>query len=204
MQQPYPSLSNNYAFPAHWFLAQLNKPAFIEPADPADMSPILRSVCVTDGTVTRLLSAYYLDDVDVRICHQDRHTANQSTEPFNWLLSEPNDIILKRSVQLVGKTGRVYAHAFSHCNISALPTRITDSLEESLQNIGQALLKYLPDNNRQLLWYGWMSTEKTSQYMPGFKSFSDSQKYLCRSYLVRQNQKPLMQIIEAFPENMPE
>lgn len=98
------------------------------PADAADVAfeslpPILRVLLTTDGIVTDVLAAWFLEDVE-------------AAEP---MMREDGASVLRR-VMLTGRaSGRCFAHAVSALRMDVLPPDTRDALRASPRGIGQAL-----------------------------------------------------------------
>src|SRR5689334_25342294 len=84
---------------------------FEHSADFPSLSPILRGLLVTDGTVTRTLEAYFGEAIGVDVLgHAERITE----VPYPQIDIAAGDRVLHRYVRLVGRTTRkVYAVAES-------------------------------------------------------------------------------------------
>jgi chorismate-pyruvate lyase len=76
---------------------------FEHSADFPSLSPILRVLLVTDGTVTRTLEAYFGEAIDVDVLE---HAERASESPYPQIDIAVGDRILHRYVRLVGRSTR--------------------------------------------------------------------------------------------------
>src|SRR5688572_654122 len=77
----------------------------------ASLAPFLRTLLVTDGTVTKSLEAYYWEPIQVEMVAQSLVAAEAN---IRWLDVAVGDDVLGRRVNLRGTmTNTIYARAFS-------------------------------------------------------------------------------------------
>jgi chorismate-pyruvate lyase len=94
--------------PAKNFLSLEQLPFF------SRLDPMVRVMLVSDGNLTNMLQAYFLEEVDLRLVRQ--HLSNNASD------FETNGTFLKRQVVLCGKnTLRPYVYAESTLALNHLP-----------------------------------------------------------------------------------
>lgn len=105
--------------------------------DVASLPPILRTLLVTDGTVTKVLEAFFWEPVNVTAVQQHIETATAPIADLGITTGEP---YIRRDVELRGeKSGNTYVHAHSLIRMQALPTDINNELIAGRIGIGQLL-----------------------------------------------------------------
>lgn len=105
--------------------------------DVASLPPILRTLLVTDGTVTKVLEAFFWEPVNVTAVQQHVETAST---PITDLGIASGESYIQRDVELRGeKSGNIYVHAHSLIRIQTLPADINNELIAGRIGIGQLL-----------------------------------------------------------------
>lgn len=85
----------------------------------ADLPPFLRALLVTDGTVTKILEAYFWEPVSVDTLEQ---RFEEAEAPIPWIGLNAGDRCLIRDAQLRGlHSGRAFAEAFSVIRTHLIP-----------------------------------------------------------------------------------
>jgi chorismate-pyruvate lyase len=101
----------------------LHRPARGENVVFEALPPILRVLLTTDGTVTDVLAAWFLEEV----------------EAIDAEMAEEGEIVLRRVVLAGRGSGLRYVHAVSELRMDVLPREIRSALAASPRGIGQAL-----------------------------------------------------------------
>lgn len=124
--------------------------ALAELGDGHHLSPACRAVMVSDGTLTRLLSAVYLENI-VTECEVNDE-ARPDFEARRWL--QIDDVTcLRRRVSLVGgMSGRTYVRAQSYLYAPRLPEFFVTELSRPGASLGAQLLSSRIDHRRELIW----------------------------------------------------
>ncbi len=105
-----------------------------EGLDLAGLPPFLRALLVTDGTVTKILEAYFWEPVAVHTLTQDLAIAERDVP---WLDVAGGAQVLVRQAQLRGTdSGRVYADAFSVIRTERIPPAFRQRLIDREIGIG--------------------------------------------------------------------
>jgi chorismate-pyruvate lyase len=124
--------------------------ALAELADGRYLSPACRAVMVSDGTLTRLLSAVYLEDIVTDCAVNDE--ARPDDEARRWL--QIDDVACQhRVVSLIGGvSGRTYVRAHSYLYPPRLPDSFLFELSRPGASIGALLLSSRIHHRRELIW----------------------------------------------------
>jgi len=161
--------------------------------DPARLKPLMRGLLVIDGTVTKILEAYFLEPVDVRQLSQ---SIGALECPDNWLDAAVGEPIVCREVALVGqRSNRLYAYAESKIVLNRLSRRMQDSLDEKMLGLGRILRDGNAEMRRECMWYG----QERLENVPDAVGAYGSPEFVCRTYRVISSGHPLMMITERFP-----
>jgi len=144
------------------------------------LPPFLRTLLVTDGTVTKQLEAYFWEQVEVENLEQFE-TCLERDVP--WLEMRAGDAVLQRRVQLHGaESGRVYARAESLIRLASLPEKLRLDLLEGRIGIGELLREKGLETYREILDVGKRGEER-----------------VYRTYRIVINHHPAILITEEFP-----
>jgi chorismate-pyruvate lyase len=178
------------------FCAQASRPVGWADVNPADLQPLMRVLLVVDGTVTKVLEAFFGEGIEVRRISQSAQVLAAADE---WLDAERGEQIVVRSVMLVGRdTGRIYTFAESRIMLSRLSTRMQSGLDDKLLGLGRILLDAAVEVRRECLWYG---RERLAALPDEMRGRCDP-NFISRSYRVIARDQPLMTITERFPLNL--
>lgn len=148
------------------------------------LPPILRTLLVTDGTVTKVLEAFFWEPVNVEAVDQKPVTASA---PIDNLGIEQGETYLSRDVRLRGKeSGDIYVWAHSIIRTRELPAEITRELIEGRIGIGQLL-----------------RTKGLETYREVIDVFEenniDAGSCICRTYRIYLHDVPAITVTEKFP-----
>ena len=117
-----------------------------------DLTPALRMLLITDGTVTQLLEALFLEPVAVTQGHQRMAPLGADAD---LLGCEAQVIALDRKVNLEGvNTGRVLVTAQSRILLETLPAGVARALERGEVGIGELLRDRQLESFREIINYG--------------------------------------------------
>ena len=163
--------------------------------NPLELSPFQRILIATDGTVTEIVEAQYLETI--RIVKLDENT-ERSCRAIPHLESKAGDEIYLRKVMLRGKiTYRNYIYAES----IILPSRVENVLQMELQNtskpIGKLLLENRTETYREIMACGLEAAGELADYF----GLEPDDALVSRTYRVFANREPMMLISEKFPFN---
>jgi len=155
--------------------------------------PFLRTLLVTDGTVTKSLEAYFWEPVTVENLGQEKIVLDHDIE---WLGMKCGDTALRREVRLKGReSGRVYVYAKSILRLEVLPHQVCEDLLAGRIGIGEMLRERGLETYREILDMGREIDEGLRQ------AFEVAQcgELLYRTYRVVLSHQPTMMITEKFP-----
>ncbi len=150
----------------------------------AELPPFLRALLVTDGTVTKILEAYFWEPVEVRTLEQDFWTAER---PVDWLGVGAGDKILIRLAHLQGiDSGRSYAEAFSVIRADLIPAAFRQRLIDREIGIGVLIRDSGLESYREVMEIGIDHPD------PG-------EERVFRTYRIIIAGAPVILITESFP-----
>lgn len=157
------------------------------------LPPLLRTLLVSDGTVTKFLEAFYWEPIRVRrIFHGDVELEND----IPALEMERGRHALQRKVVLQGmRTERVYAYAVSYINTELLWPWVREDLVRGRLGIGELLRDQRVETYRELLSYGQHDAGALSEHL----GVEPMENVIFRYYRIFMNRKPTLYISETFP-----
>ena len=174
------------------FVAQEERPAYLQDVDIRELTSFERAWLIIDGTVTRFLEAQKLEPIDIVECGRSKETL---TKDHVWLDVPKGGVVASRRVLLRGgHSGHIHASAAS----LVVPERVKDAVgrpvEKIPEGLGRMLLSGRTEQYRELLWFG----KETSSDLPGEMRSLASETCLSRTYRIIVNKKPVMMITEWF------
>ncbi len=150
------------------------------------LAPFLKTLLVTDGTVTMAIQAYYGEPIEVKTLAQ---SLVKSPGPIKPLKLSAEDEILYREVTLTGAaSGRRYASAYSIIKKAVVPEPMFDDLVSQRAGIGTLLRNTARGSYRDIL-----------KIRSG--GLGDPQPCVNRTYCVYLDAQPAILITEVFPLN---
>jgi chorismate-pyruvate lyase len=150
----------------------------------SQLPPFLRALMVTDGTVTKILEAYFWEPVIVDTLEQRFEVAQ---EPVPWLDVARGDSCLIRDAQLRGvDSGRCFAEAFSLIRTQLIPPDFRRRLIDREIGIGVLIRDSGLESYREVLDVG---LERTA----------DGGAAVFRTYRITIEHQPVILITEYFP-----
>lgn len=156
------------------------------------LPPFLRTLLVTDGTVTKSLEAFYWEPIHVTGVTQ-RVTAAERA--IDWLHVKQGEQVLARYVQLHGQhSDRIFANAFSIIRLELIPSDLRTKLLDGSLGIGELLRSCGLETYRELMELG-----ETSDFSLGGEYGNASEACVYRTYRITLNHQPTMLVTECFP-----
>jgi chorismate-pyruvate lyase len=153
----------------------------------ASLPPFLRSILVTDGTVTKIIEAYFWEPLAVDTLAQDLAVAERD---LPWLEVLAGDRILVRQAQLRGvHSGHRYADAFSVIRIERIPPAFRQRIIDREIGIGVLIRDSGLESYREVMEVG--AEAPAPQDLAGERVF--------RSYRIIIAGAPVILITETFP-----
>jgi len=148
------------------------------------LPPFLRALLVTDGTVTKILEAYFWEPVSVDTREQRFETAVESVPAIQV---QPGDRCLIRDARLRGTdTGRSFAEAFSLIRVELIPGGFRQRLIDREIGIGVLIRDSGLESYREVL-------------NVGLDQDAEGQGSVCRTYRIIIERRPVILITECFP-----
>lgn len=148
------------------------------------LPPFLRALLVTDGTVTKILEAYFWEPVAVDTLEQRFEPAQ---EPVPWIGVERGDPCLIRDARLRGTdSGRGFAEAFSLIRTQLIPPDFRRRLIDREIGIGVLIRDSGLESYREVLDMGLDRT-------------SGGEVAVFRTYRIIIAHRPVILITEYFP-----
>ena len=163
----------------------------------ATLSPFLRTLLLTDGTVTRSLEAFFWEPVDI-----EQHTLETitSSQTLPWLGVQADEELLIREVTLVGQHSRqTYTSAYSLVRLQQIPKSLRQQLVDGGIGIGVLLSQFDVESYRELLEVGYCENMK---FDGDFSTHSTKSDFIYRSYRIKLGQEPAVLITEKFPTHL--
>ncbi|MCC5794282.1 MAG: DUF98 domain-containing protein [Chromatiales bacterium] len=169
------------------------RPPGVQPVEVARLTPWQRVLLVADGTVTRLLEAWALEPVSVRLVRQRQVERSLQDD---WLGSPFDGPVIERTVILSGATsGRFFLYAESLILPGRLPAGLQDALSGSSGGLGQILDAAAVESRREGLWFGRLRRDG----LPEEAAMASEGEFLARCYRLLVGGRPAMRITEYFP-----
>jgi chorismate-pyruvate lyase len=148
------------------------------------LPPFLRALLVTDGTVTKILEAYFWEPVSVDTLEQRFESAEEAVPAIQI---EPGDRCLIREARLRGMdTGRSFADASSLIRTELIPSGFRQRLIDREIGIGVLIRDSGLESYREVLDVG-------------LQSDADGRCAVCRTYRIIIERRPVILITECFP-----
>ncbi len=161
--------------------------------DVQSLSPLHRILLITDGTLTEILEAHFLEHVQLIKLSQHVVTATASHAQFE---PDEKEKFLERKVLLRGSnSGNTYVYAESMIAMERLNPRLYDQLLNSNTPLGRLWLEHKLETFKELTEIKCQPANDLSQHF----GCAASSPLLSRTYRVVTNAKPVMIISEYFP-----
>jgi chorismate-pyruvate lyase len=157
----------------------------------ASLPPFLRTLLVTDGTVTKSLEAYYWEPVRV---DNVSNTVVTSESEIDWLDVRNGEEVIARGVQLRGGMSRtLYASAFSIIRMALIPEALRTRLLAGQLGIGELIRECGLETYRELLEFGYTTD------MSRFGGPETNLECVYRTYRIILDHRPAILVSECFP-----
>lgn len=164
--------------------------------DLTKISQFLRTLLVTDGTVTKSLEAWFWEDVKIVKISNDLEVLK---EGIDGLKVTSGDQVLHRVVKLKGtQSGTIFAYARSTVSLKHLPEDIGAALIKGKIGIGELLREKGVETYRDIFNINYYTMQNSHDELASmFQS-----DVLSRSYRIRMNNHPAIIVTEYFPTNI--
>jgi chorismate-pyruvate lyase len=155
-----------------------------EPVAIDSLPPFLRALLVTDGTVTKIIEAYFWEPVVVDTLRQEFVTA---ADEIPWVHIEGGERIMVRRARLRGGDScRSFAHAFSVIRTELIPGHFRQRLIDREIGIGMLIRDSGLESYREVLEVG-------------VEPDADGSESVFRTYRIIIAGEPVILITETFP-----
>lgn len=153
----------------------------------------LRTMMVTDGTVTKSLEAWFWEPISITPLN---NSLTILTKGVNGLEVAAGDKILQREVYLKGNhTKQIFAAARSTVSLKHLPEKIGNQLEKGKIGIGELLREQGVETYRDIFDVNYIkSAPKHDDLLKQLQG-----EIIARSYRIRVNGHPAIIVTEFFP-----
>ncbi|MEP1552624.1 MAG: chorismate pyruvate-lyase family protein [Paraglaciecola sp.] len=157
------------------------------------LPPFLRTLLVTDGTVTKSLEAFFWENIKVEKRWQEECIL---TMDLPFIQAKVDDLTLKREVILRGvSTNDIYAYATSYLRTELLDENIKTQMVEGKIGIGELLREIGLETYREIVDFG-REVFQAYNRLDGEPEYVET---IYRTYIIHIGGKPAMQITERFP-----
>ena len=180
----------------------LNNPVILTESsgslDLTELPPFLRTLLVTDGTVTKSLEAWFWENVNIKAINNFSEVLK--TEIPNLEVKQ-GDKVLHREVLLKGeKSNQIYAFARSTVSLKHLPDEIGMALEKGEIGIGELLREKGIETYRDIFEINYfLASRKNDTLFSQWQNKASNTEVLSRSYRIRVNGSPAIIVTEYFP-----
>jgi chorismate-pyruvate lyase len=158
-----------------------------------ELPPFLRALLVTDGTVTKILEAYFWEPLEVQTLQQEFVAAER---PIAWIQIDPGARVLIRRALLRGvDSQRVYATAFSVIRTELIPETFRQRLIDREIGIGVLIRDSGLESYREVLEVGMERASPETDRQ-------DADDQVFRTYRIIIRREPVILITESFPLGM--
>lgn len=165
----------------------------------AGLPPFLRALLVTDGTVTKILEAYFWEPVSVTTQRQEFVVAEQ---PIPWIRIGAGDQVLVREAALRGAdSGVLYATALSVIRIEHIPEGFRQRLIDRELGIGVLIRDSGLESYREVMEVDITGAPGAVSGAPAgvaAEAFA-ADDVLSRTYRIIIGREPVILITEDFP-----
>lgn len=156
----------------------------------SDLPPFLRTLLVTDGTVTKSLEAFFWEDVNVALRDQKPLRLEQDLPHLNL---SSGDTVIERNVYLQGiQSQDIYCYATSYIRLEGLRQDLRSSLAKGEMGIGELLREVGLESYRDIVQ---LEHHFYNQPLTG----DSAVETIARTYVINIDHQPVMQITERFP-----
>jgi chorismate-pyruvate lyase len=165
----------------------------LEGIDTNSLNPLQRILIITDGTLTEILEAAFLEHIQlIKIVQQ---TISSSVAHIH-LTPAPGEIFLERKILLQGaKSNRNYVYAHSVIALDRLPAPFRAELMNSDTSLGRLWLEHKLETFKELLDIRHQKADDLGTCL----KCDPSDILLVRTYRVISAAVPIMIISEYFP-----
>ncbi|MBI4584746.1 MAG: DUF98 domain-containing protein [Planctomycetes bacterium] len=163
--------------------------------DPRNLSAFQRILLTTDGTVTEILEAWFVESMRVVKLFQD---FIEIGAPIPHLETGPGARVLLRKILLRGKCShKNYLHAESIILPDRLDERLRQGLLAAQKPLGQLMIEDRLETFREILSCRLEPARELGEYF----DIAKEELMILRTYRIFAGQRPILLITERFPES---
>jgi chorismate-pyruvate lyase len=164
--------------------------------DLSTLNSFCRVLLTTDGTLTEILEAYFLEQIHLL-------KVSETLQPAKYanlaLKIQPGEEIIERKIILQGLSSGVnYVYAESIIVVNELEASMRADLLGSKTPIGRLWIEHKMETFKEMIS---MRRQPAGDLAPLFDVAADS-SVLSRAYRVFSRRKPIIMIVETFPEHL--
>ncbi len=175
-------------FSPNWEISGADYPSIPMAALPS----FLRTLLVTDGTVTKSLEAFYWEPIEVETVSQSVVRAEADVE---WLAVHEGEDLIGRRVNLRGlASGVLYTRAHSLIRPALIPDELRERLIAGSLGIGELIRDCGLETYRELLEIGIGGASPRAPASDGV-----AEEHIYRTYRIILGGRPAILITEYFP-----
>ncbi len=173
----------------------LNKLSNRYQLDLATLAPVLRSLLVTDGTISTILEAYFWEPIHADVVEHVERPCEADDPMLNLRIG---DLTLRRKVILRGEfTSVPYVFGEALIVAATMPAHFRATLPAAKSGLGDLIARERLETYRELV-----AVERTSAADSGqFLAIAPDAPVVVRRYIIHYQRQPAICITEAFPEN---
>jgi len=160
--------------------------------DVSRLSPLQRILLITDGTLTEILEAHFLEPIElVKLSQKVFRSDTDLPAPF----VAPGEAVLERKINLRGsRSRRLYVYAESLLLVDRLDRQFRAELMESEIPLGRLWHKFQLETYKDLVSVAYRASGELGTRL----DCSANSCILARTYDVISSRRPLMRISEYF------
>jgi chorismate-pyruvate lyase len=165
----------------------------LEGIEAGSLNPLQRILIITDGTLTEILEATFLERI--RLIKVSQQTIS-STSAHIRAAPHPGEALLERKILLRGEgSNKNYVYAESIIAINRLPSSFRNELMNSDVSLGRLWLEHKLETFKELLEVKCVQADKLCEHF----NCKSSDTLLVRTYRVYLAAVPAIVISEYFP-----
>jgi chorismate-pyruvate lyase len=158
----------------------------------SSLGPVQRILLVTDGTLTEILEAAFLEPVQLVKLSQTLVTSAESDARLEPVAAEK---FLRRKILLRGNSGRNYVYAESLIAVERLTPSFRNELLNSDIPLGRLWLEHKLETFKKLQEIDCRADRNLAEFFPS----AAQSLFLTRTYCVFSAGRPVMLVTESFP-----
>jgi chorismate-pyruvate lyase len=177
----------------HEMIFDLYQRSHHNPIELSTLSFLQRILLTTDGTLTKILEAYLLEEIQIAKLSERAILAKDAP----LLELEPSDQVIEREILLQGKISRKnFLYARSLLATSRLDEDFRGELNSEIP-LGKLMLAHRMETFKEMIALSKESAGESA----AFFQISDRDHLLSRTYRLFYRYKPVMIITEKFPQS---